>query len=202
MNADTVAATSNAIVIQAPFNVFVVKVAPAGRVALGQELFVLQSYELEKMELDLSLHEEHLAIIERPFSDGRVDEEIELGKQKAKYLDEQLKQMRDNLEWQKLQVTIGNDLFNPRGPLMEVDLARTTSDHLAAKLASDQAEKQKADALAKITLGKTKLKQHSLLLSRMKAQLKITSPASGHFVPSVGAGLFSEKGNDLGEIRA
>jgi hypothetical protein len=71
---------SNKIVIQSPFDAIVTYGANSGPVKSGDKLFELRSFELEHFDIQLAMHEQHLDILERPFKDGRVDDDIGLAK--------------------------------------------------------------------------------------------------------------------------
>jgi len=64
------------VTIEAPEDAFVLVIAPEGRIALGGQLIVLKSPKLEQHRSGLVALEEHLSYLERPFTDGRIDDEI------------------------------------------------------------------------------------------------------------------------------
>jgi hypothetical protein len=82
------AAAVSKIAVEAPDDVTVISIAPNGRVAKGQQIVELRSFNIEKFELHLSLLDQHIEILERPFLDGRVDAEIAQLKVKAQFADD------------------------------------------------------------------------------------------------------------------
>ncbi len=69
--------TPNTLLIEAPEDVQVVSVT-GGHTKKGQQLVILKSFHIEMMEIQLDLFKQHVAIMERPFNDGRIDAEIAL----------------------------------------------------------------------------------------------------------------------------
>jgi hypothetical protein len=61
--------------IQAPDDVIVHTISAAGKIQAGHELATLSSPRLDSLKASLSTLREHIDIIERPYHDGRVDEE-------------------------------------------------------------------------------------------------------------------------------
>jgi hypothetical protein len=191
------------IFIQAPLDVVVTSIAPAGAVKKGQKLFELRSFYLDHLALQLDLHEQHLDIIERPFKeeDGRVDLEIACAKRSAEKAQSMYtlatQQYRHDKNWE----TVGN--YPPYDPRVTDEAIRAEDLDRKMQLAyaeASAAEKKKQDALDKIALGRSKLKQQKDLLEQMKQCLVITAPQDGNFIPQIAAGLSSKKGEVLAEF--
>ncbi|MET4514319.1 hypothetical protein [Bradyrhizobium sp. I1.7.5] len=82
----TISATVNQrrISIEAPDDVHIEQVAAKpGNIRQGDLLFKLKSFAIESMQIKIDLFKQHIAIMERPFADGRIDQEIEHLKRKA-----------------------------------------------------------------------------------------------------------------------
>jgi hypothetical protein len=90
--ARTETAAQPSIDVEAPDDVFVVATpGKAGPVKIGDLIFQLKSYRLVQWQSRLTLISKQLEILERPFNDGRINEEITLLKTKA----DNLKNIRD-----------------------------------------------------------------------------------------------------------
>ena len=100
------AASKKSFLIEAPDDIYIVSISAAdGAVKAGQTLMILGSFSVERIENQLALFEEHINIMERPFKDGRIDEEIQMLKNKLSFLLEinaamatRLKEVRDKME--------------------------------------------------------------------------------------------------------
>jgi hypothetical protein len=93
----------NAERIEAPDDVFVDRVIIAdGPVVSNQQLLVLRSPRIERMLSRLAGFQQHIEIAERPFHDGRADEEIATIVAKAKAL----KDAKDDLDKQVEIITV------------------------------------------------------------------------------------------------
>jgi biotin carboxyl carrier protein len=186
--------------IEAPFDVFVVSMAAQGAVKKGDQLVTLRSLELERTEIQISLHSQHIDIIERPLTDGRVDAEITLARQKADLLRKDVTELESNVEYARLAIQMGIMPENPDPPKYRVDLFNAQTDLLAAELAINHQTLKKGDAILKIALARAKLQEHKNLLNKMKDALTVRAPMNGNFVVSSGVGLFVQKGDFLGTL--
>jgi hypothetical protein len=193
------ATTTGTFAIEAPDDVVVISIAPDGPVKKGDPLLSLKSFNLERMEIQLALFTEHIAILERPFIDGRVDAEIALVKAKMDALADRLKQKQDLALYYEHAMNM--NLASPDQKLTSMaDADAANSEYMAAKLESDQVERKKADALDRISLARSKLAQHRRLFEEMSAQLAVASPFDARFAGKSLKGLFAKKGRVLAEI--
>jgi hypothetical protein len=187
------------IVIQAPEDAFVSEIAKDGAVNAGQRIVVFRSPKLDRFASNLTALEELIAIRERPFNDGRVDEVISLTMQKAQAL-KQAADARNTLyedSVKELQAgRIGLDTLTSR----DFDRQQATSAYIDAQIAASQAEKKKSDSQDKISVAKNKLTRDRAYLAAMQAALIIQSPEDGNFSARVAVSGFLKKGQTVGEI--
>lgn len=235
-HADAVTAQTQGdkILIEAPDDVSIESVAVQnGPVKKGDQLLRLKSFHLERMEINVALFKEHIDIMERPFKDGRIDQEIAILKQKSDLLNEIMASAQcdvDSLEEAKKAGVIPEPLnvwqiafpqppavIDPRTPAettsifiqnpnykslsgAKVDFNRIKLEYLAAKLAADQADRRRDDALAKIQLAKDKLSLHEKIMNDLQAAMVVSASVEGHFKSYVATNLFIKRGHILGEI--
>jgi hypothetical protein len=187
--------------IEAPNDVIVLSIVGNGPVKKGQTLISMRSFQLEQAEIQITLHQQHLAVLERSFVDCRIDAEIKLLQEKASSLEEQLK-LRANVvavfdSGERFGTSHAQESANADAMVQH---AQTKSDYLSAKLSAEQAVTKKQDALDKIALGKSKLASLGKLLDERKKALTIVASTTGNFTAKTGVGLSVMKGNLLGEI--
>jgi hypothetical protein len=84
-----------------------------GPVAKGQELLRLKSLNVKRMEIHIALFKEHIDVMERPFKDGRIDQEIAMLKQKADIL-------KDTVDWAGKKAKYLNDGLRTGGVTADV----------------------------------------------------------------------------------
>src|SRR5690242_9941440 len=69
----TADSTRKVVSLEAPDDVFVEQLTPDGAVEANQVLMTLRSPRLERFQSRIATHQAHIAIVERPLIDGRVD---------------------------------------------------------------------------------------------------------------------------------
>jgi hypothetical protein len=194
------------IVFEAPDDVFVQEIAANEQVAKGDKLIVFRSPGLDRLHASLESLLEHIAIIERPLKDGRVDEEIKTLNQKAPILKE-----ASEAADAALVVVKNFPPHDPGAPPGDLDGLRALRDaqitaaqaqcaYLDAELSASHAERKKLDLLDKIASAKNKLAREQDYLSAMAAGLTILSPNAGQFTGHVSPGAFLKKGQVAGEV--
>jgi len=143
--------------------------------------------------------EQHLGFLERPFADGRIDDEIAALAEKEKNLVQQvsLQQQNYDIEQEKYQQGGTSELavFTARIPLTQTQAAQ-----LDAQLASSQAKQKKTDMLANIASAKAKIAADKACLAELMNGLTVIARANGTFYPNVGVNSFVRKGDVLGSI--
>jgi len=82
------AATAKSLGIEAPDDVQVLYIEADGPITQGQKLFELKSFHVDALALQIDLFRKHVEILERPFNDGRIEEEKKLLHAKADLLKE------------------------------------------------------------------------------------------------------------------
>lgn len=186
--------------IEAPDDVFVTNIAAEnGRVKSGDLLFSLKSYKLLERRNHLSLLSEQIAISERPFLDGRVNEQIEMIKKKAVDFSTMNDAAQKVLEEERRQSEVlGNNQDSYRSAV--VNALQTHSAYLDADLSAHQAERKQKDAQDKIQLAKSKLDFHEKVLGELEETMMVKSGANGIFRSLVVTGLFVRKGHILGTL--
>jgi hypothetical protein len=186
--------------IEAPDDVSIEVVSVLnGPVTKGQQLLRLKSFNVERMEIHIALFKEHIDVMERPFKDGRIDQEIAMLKQKAGILKDTVDWAGYKAAYAKLKVDDGSyakDVWHTA----QIDLNKAKVDLLAAQLAADQAEKRRDDTLAKIQVAKDKLALHEKMLDDLRASMIVISSADGHYKSHVETNVFVKKGHVLGEF--
>jgi len=268
----TNAAAANAgtnLRVEAPDDVSVdAIISNNGPVKKGQQLMRLKSVNIDRAAIQIDLFKEHIDIMERPFKDGRIDDEIALLKQKSQLLSDIVDAVQRKIDRTKIAVQMGLAVTEPNlwtnpftlpsstninstaqtdgttnggtsavGPPvngnsstsskttqttttkeisetnayvqnpdyrslvdLQTDLNKANIDYLTAKLAAEQAERRRDDALAKIQLAKDKVSQHEKILATLQASMLVVSSVDGMFTSHIGAGFFAKRGHVLGEI--
>jgi hypothetical protein len=93
------------VVIESPEDAQIVSIdAPVGLVKKGTTLFQLRSLEVEHAKGKIELLRDHLAILERPILDGRLDAEI-------LHLRERMKYLADAMEASEKEIKHRNDIY-------------------------------------------------------------------------------------------
>jgi hypothetical protein len=192
--------SQNSLRIEAPDDVFIDQVlAGDGPVKPKKPLLVLRSPRLDRLIARVAAFQQHIEIAERPFHDGRVDEEVQALVQKSEFL-------QRALEWSEEALQVANDKFRA-GEIFQVDVdkaqvdvLRAGSAHIDAKIASDHAPKKHRDMIDKLNATKESLRQHQAFLQVMKSAMTISSPVKGQFKALVAPGWFVRRGHVLGEI--
>jgi biotin carboxyl carrier protein len=186
--------------IEAPSDVFVADVvATDGRVSKGTLLLKLKSHFLTQSQIRLVLLREQINFAERPFLDGRVDEEIKLIKSKAKYLSQKNQDAEAKLKLAESQVQLGT-LDKSEYLAIVLNYTAIKTNYLDAELASNQAEKKKQELIDKISLAKDKLRLEEDALADLMMSMEVKANADGNFTSSVAVGSFIKKGHLLGRI--
>jgi multidrug resistance efflux pump len=191
---------TSSIIIQAPFDVIVTKVTPSGLVKSGQPLVELRAFELDHWDVQLSLHSQHLDIVERPFRDGRVDNDIELIQKTMKLRKDEFDVAQNAFRNGGLDPYNLGTVQSPELRQAQAALEDAERRYLSAKLEADQADQRKKDSLDKIALGRSKLDQQKRLLDEMRKALIIAAPWDGTFNSLTAVGFASKKGHTLGEF--
>jgi hypothetical protein len=187
------------LTVEAPEDSFIVSIAPDGRVAAAQKLVVLKSPKLEQYGSSLLALEEHLSFMERPFTDGRIDEEIAALAQKEHLLADAVTaqtQARDTIQ---LRVSLGQATLDELDNA-QIKLLQSQNAQIDAHLASSHAILKKIDLQDKINTAKNKIARDKLYLDAMNGSLHISSGIAGTFFPNAVAGSFVRKGHVLGKI--
>jgi hypothetical protein len=185
--------------IEAPEDSIVIQIAPEGRVAVNQRLIVLKSPRLEQHRSSLLALEEHLSYLERPFNDGRIDEEIAALAQKEQFLADAVTLQEKILDFAQLQFKSGQtSIDTPENA--EVKLIQSRNARTDAHLASSHAARKKVDLQDKITTAKNKIGRDKQFLDTMDKSLTISSSVSGTFYPNTLVNYFVRKGHLLGKI--
>jgi hypothetical protein len=163
------------VTIEAPDDVLIVQIAAQGNVTKGQQLVALTSPRLKLERSRLIALEEHLSFLERPFNDGRIDEEIAKLADKAKLLaqaaDAQIMR-RDEI---KAIVDSGSMGSLPTLEEENVKMFQALNSKIDADLASSHAERKKTDLLDKITSAKNKLARDRTYLDEMEKTLTVSA---------------------------
>lgn len=187
------------VLIEAPEDAFIVSVVPEGRVAVAQKLIELKSPKLEKDRSQLVALEEHLTYIERPFKDGRIDQEIAALGQKEKALSEAVVWQQKVVDAADAQVSIGHQVLGYLGEA-KVKMIEAQNSQIDAQLASSHAVQKKVDLLDKIATARNKIARDHQYLNAMDKALTINSGVNGTFYAVVVVGSFVRKGHTLGKI--
>ena len=186
--------------MEAPDDVFVDQVlVRAGPVTVDQKLLILRSPKIDRLLARSAAFQSQIEIAERPFHDGRLDEEIQALVQKSQYLKSAVDWTKEALTYAQQQFTIGQiTLVDRDGAQLRVQ--RADSAYTDAKLAADHAPKKQQDMLDKLASMKEALRNHQTFLETMKSSLTITSPLAGDLQLFVGPNCFVKKGHSLGVI--
>ena len=192
--------SQNSLRIEAPHDVFIDHIlARDGLVKPKKALLVLCSPQLDRLIARVAAFQQHIEIAERPFHDGRVDEEVQALVQKSEYL-------KRALDWSEEALQSAYDRFRA-GEIPQVDLDKAQVDvlhagsaHRDAKIAADHAPKKHQDMIDKLNATKESLRQHQEFLQIMKSAMTISSPVEGQFKVLVAPGWFVRRGHVLGEI--
>src|SRR5258708_39513910 len=89
MSMDQPQSRAETILVEAPDDVSIEEVLVRnGPIKRGQQLLRLKSFHVERMQIHIALFKEHIDIMERPFQDGRIDQEIAILKQRPDVLNE------------------------------------------------------------------------------------------------------------------
>jgi hypothetical protein len=187
------------VIVEAPEDSFIVHIAPEGRVAENQQLIALKSPKLEQQRSSLLALEEHLSFLERPFTDGRIDEEIAALVQKEQLLSNAVTnqtQVRDIIQG---RVDTGHATLDELENA-QIKVIQSQNSQIDAHLASSHAARKKVDMQDKIVTAKNKIDRDKQYLDEMGKALTIISGVTGTFYPNAFAGAFVRKGHVLGKI--
>jgi hypothetical protein len=187
------------LVIEAPDDVFVREITLDGHVRSGQPLALLESPNLDRQRSALLALQEHIAIIERPFRDGRIDEEITTLNTKARSLKDAADFADENVriaEARHKAGTVHLDVLNTA----KISSVQATSAYLDAILSASHAERKKIDLVDKLTSAKNKLSREVTYIDTMKIGLTILFSFNGTFKARVAANAFLKKGQIIGEL--
>jgi hypothetical protein len=192
---------SKTVSFEAPDDVFVNDViVKYGHVNKGDSLVALHSPSLERQLARLSMHYEHLSIAERPFNDGRLDEEMAVLRAKAQNLQDAKTSTDQILAETENEYRAGtraaSDWNNAR-----VAAYSATSAYLDAKMAADQAPKKRLDMIDKIRATRNTMDIHKSSLQAFAAGMTIVAPEGGTFRLVAALGSFVQKGDIICELR-
>lgn len=188
--------------LESPADAFVDQVlAAAGNVQQGAKIMVLRSPLLDRLLARITSYEQQIAISERAFLDGRVDDEITGLGQKRDSLQTAVTAQQAVLAQAQQQVKVGQ-VTAADVAVAQKDLASAQSALTDATVAANQAPAKKQDALDKMTVAKNSLADHKTYIQSMQAALTITSPAQGTLNIEVGPGSYVRRGHLLGEVDA
>jgi hypothetical protein len=154
---------------------------------------------IERMEINISLFREHIAILERPFNDGRIDKEIEMVKNKAEMLNEIVNTTDKLLTYSREDYSLGKGSRDDLDAAINA-LGKAKVDFMAAKLTADQVDGRRDDASAKIQLAKDKLSSHEKILNDLRAAMLVHASIDGNFKSHVAPSFFVKRGHILGEL--
>lgn len=154
---------------------------------------------LERLQLRVAEFQHHIEVVDRPFHDGRVDDEINILHAKADILkhakadaDALVASMQDRLRVGEITDV---DLLN-----VQIKAASAASAFLDADLASRHAERKRNDMADKLSITRNTLRYEQTYLSMIANSLTIISQISGTFVVAVARGSFVRRGHILGTI--
>jgi hypothetical protein len=185
--------------IAVPEDVFVDFIAQSGSVKSGDVIARLKSWSLQHAQNHAAILREHISISERPFLDGRVDEEIALLSVKLSNLKKTVDTTTALLASEQEQFKLGmNKIHDVDDALNSLDKAN--NDYLDADIAVKQASRKKQEALDKIALAKKKLDFIDTLNAARAGALTLTAVTAGTFTTEVGVGSFVQKGHHVGSI--
>jgi hypothetical protein len=186
--------------IQAPDDVIVNTISAAGQVQAGRELATLSSPRLDSLRASLTTLRQHIGIIERPYHDGRVDEEIQSINDKVKLLSQTINYYTGDIEQQlKDNIKVGEKNQVDWDEHM-IKVYEVQSAMIDAQLSASQATRKKDDLLDKINSAKGRLSKEEVFLDGVTKALTITSPETGVFSPATAVGLFLKKGTSIGDL--
>jgi hypothetical protein len=144
--------------------------------------------------------EEHLSFLERPFTDGRIDQEIAALAQKAAIMSDAVSAQAELRRIIAIQVSQGQ---NTHANLYaeDIKLIQVTNAKLDADLASSHAERKKIDLQDKLASASSKIVRDRDFLNAMDNALTIRSTINnGTFHPATIVNSFVRKGHVLGRI--
>ena len=187
--------------IEAPEDSFLDELAPSGPVAAGQRIAVFRSPVLERLDASLKAMQTHIEILGRPFTDGRIDEEIQMYNDKVAALTEAL------TENQKEQAIISDEVMTGAVARLELvkcnsAIATAKSTLLDAQITASQAVRKKNDLQEQINVASFKLQREAAFLQEMAASLSVNSPTIATFEPAVLLNSFLRKGHVVGTLTA
>lgn len=187
------------LLIEAPDDVFVTAIVADGPVVGSQVLITLRSPRLERMQSSLIALNEHIAIIERPIADGRLDQEIATMGAKTAALSQAADLTAAIVVIVQQQFLVGQ-VGQKEVDQANVDAIQAKTAFLDSELSSTHAELKKNDMIDKIASAKNKLIRESTYLETMNGCLSIIAPVSGTFTASSGSGFFLKKGEIIAEL--
>src|SRR5262249_1533922 len=126
---------------------------------------------LEALEL-------HVEIIERPFKDGRLDEEIKALQDKVGLLEEAIKGQTEIYESVKAQYQVGARLIYELNEA-QVALYQAQCALIDGRISVSQASRKKDDLSDKVEGAKLSLKQERAILEQAEKALSISAPIAG-----------------------
>lgn len=187
------------LAVNAPDNVILLSLSAAGSVTEGQQLARLRCPRLERLASSLTAMETHIEIIERPFHDGRLDEEIDGMNDKIALLVDVVEKYESQLSMVEAEYEAGAKTLEDLNTA-NIMLFQAKAAAIDGRLSASQATRKKDDLFDKINTAKLNLRRERAFLETMVANLTITSPVSGSFEPNVATGHFVKLGDPIGEI--
>ncbi len=153
--------------IEAPEDVFIKSVAAPGPIKRGSVIVEFRSPLLDRMAASLQAMIDHVTVLERPFKDGRLDQEIKMYHEK----ESALKDACDQTE--KARATIQDEVYLGNGAT-QLDLAEASAlaaqakaSWLEAQISASQAERKRDDLQEQIDIAKRKLTREQQFIRTM-----------------------------------
>lgn len=186
--------------IEAPVDVFVSEVAKDGPILAGQKILTLESPTLDRLQSTLDSLQTHIAIIERPLLDGRLDSEITALTTKAQALQAVVTLTTDTIAKATLEGKLGIGWTYRDFNDMQIAQVQAKNAVVDANLAASHAAQKKIDLQDKIAAAKSKLIREQAYLMRMRKALIVEATSAGIFKAQAAVGSFLRKGKVIGEI--
>lgn len=188
------------IALTAPGEVTVLTIPVSnGQVKQGDTVATLSSIQLTRYQAMLNIYSQTLAIEQRPFSDGRVDQLVQLTQAEAAAAQTAFNESQSLANAQQLALSNGFNIQDElTASLIQVEDRRVELAAINNEVA--QLPQKIQDAKDRLALASQQLAAQNAALAALVALLTVKAPVNGLFVASVGLGGFVKKGDPIGVL--
>jgi hypothetical protein len=185
--------------IEAPEDVFVVRIAPDGTLGIGRELAVMTSPWLQRTRQELLVLRGHLEIASRPFYDNRMAGHVEGISDSTLTPTFGHEAVAESGKMALDEVNAGIERAN-RAVAAAVNRKSPVSADVLATFEFSLIAQRVRDAKDGLLLAREYLDGQLMLMDELISRLTIRAPVEGRFVANALAGCFVKKGHSVGTL--